>query len=463
MRVPFQGSWGFLTLLVAAVMRVSVAQAQSPGFAALMQLPQCAINCMNTPGFNLSACNVDDLPCLCHLLSSDAGKSVSTCVVTDCSVKDSLAARNLTQQACGPEPRNQSTTYTTVAVVFTILSSLAVIQRFAVKLWFPHISIDLDDWLVLATALCQLSSAVLGVAGGVPNGVGRDIWTLSYRQITNFGVCLYIYAILYFANVATLKLAFLFFYLRIFPSMLIRRLLWVTIGFTIVYGITFILTSVFQCKPISYYWVHWDGEHQGTCANISEIAWANGAISIAIDIWMIAIPLSQLWRLKLDWKKKVGVFIMLSVGFLVTIVSIIRLQEIITHAIDDPNATWAIMNLAVWSTVEINVGIICACMPSMRLLFDLVFRATSPRLAASATNEANVHNSGRLFSRGRGLGVTSHSVFEPYFAPLSRQTGVITVQRTYNIEVETLNENLEEAQLVYMTNLSNDKQKHAEG
>lgn len=209
-----------------------------------------------------------------------------------------------------------SKNYTIVAILFTVISSLAVIQRFAIKLWLSKLSIGPDDWCILGTAVCQLPTAIIGVIGGVGNGLGRDIWTLSYGQITDFGRYLYIYAVLYFASAATLKLAFLFFYLRIFPSKVIRRLLWTTIGFTVAYGIAFVFTAVFQCNPISHYWVRWDGEHQGVCADVNAIAWANGAIGIAIDVWMIAIPFSQLWRLQLDWKKKIGVFMMLSVGLL---------------------------------------------------------------------------------------------------------------------------------------------------
>lgn len=83
---------------------------------------------------------------------------------------------------------------------------------------------------------------------------------------------------------------------------------------------------MFQCKPISYFWDQWDGLHSGTCPiNTNSLGWANGkhtyldlesnryssniliaAISIVEDVWMLAIPLSQLHSLQLHWKKKIG-------------------------------------------------------------------------------------------------------------------------------------------------------------
>jgi hypothetical protein len=53
-----------------------------------------------------------------------------------------------------------------------------------------------------------------------------------------------------------------------------------------------------------------------TSLNSNAIGWANAAISIALDLWMIAIPMWQIRNLNLHWKKKVGVAVMLLVGTL---------------------------------------------------------------------------------------------------------------------------------------------------
>jgi hypothetical protein len=78
----------------------------------------------------------------------------------------------------------------------------------------------------------------------------------------------------------------------------------------------FVLLAIFQCRPISYYWSGWDGEHQGTCLNVNGLAWSNAAISIVLDGWMLALPISQLFGLQLHWKKKIGVAMMFVVGTL---------------------------------------------------------------------------------------------------------------------------------------------------
>lgn len=53
-------------------------------------------------------------------------------------------------------------------------------------------------------------------------------------------------------------------------------------------------------------------------------------------------------------------------------VSILRLQSLIDFASSN-NPTWDHWDLTNWSAIEINVGIMCACLPSLRLLLVRMF------------------------------------------------------------------------------------------
>lgn len=94
---------------------------------------------------------------------------------------------------------------------------------------------------------------------------------------------------------------------------------------------------------------------------------ARAAVSVALDVWMLAIPLSQLPGLKLHWKKKVSVGLMFFVGTFVTVVSVLRLQSLMQYA-SSTNVTWDNTSVAIWSTIELNVGMICTSLPTLRLL-----------------------------------------------------------------------------------------------
>lgn len=71
----------------------------------------------------------------------------------------------------------------------------------------------------------------------------------------------------------------------------------------------------------------------------------------------------------------------------VTVISIVRLQSLITFA-NSTNATWNNLPVSLWSTIEINVGIICACMPTLRLLLLRMF----PKLSTTYRNASGYYN-----------------------------------------------------------------------
>lgn len=212
--------------------------------------------------------------------------------------------------------RDKGKLYDNISIIFGALSGVFVLMRLVSKLFVMKTDLGLDDWAVLVTVLVGIPSTVINVHAVSPNGLGKDIWTLRDDQITNFGKWFYILEILYFTQVSLVKLSLLFFYMRIFPGRSIRRLLWGTVVFNCLFGLSFSLVAIFQCQPIAFYWTKWDGLQQGTCFDINATGWSNAAISIALDIWMLAIPLWQLRALKLHWKKKIGVAAMFIVGTL---------------------------------------------------------------------------------------------------------------------------------------------------
>jgi hypothetical protein len=149
------------------------------------------------------------------------------------------------------------------------------------------------------------------------------------------------------------KLSILFFYLRIFPGDILRRVTWGLIIVCALTAITFVLVDSLQCSPVEHYWKQWDGQ-PGRCISPSGPAWSISAIGIIIDFLMLSLPLHQIRQLSLPWWKKVTVGLMFGVGFLyvfqlssssqcksthqninlhhiysVTIVSILRLQSLV--------------------------------------------------------------------------------------------------------------------------------------
>lgn len=211
--------------------------------------------------------------------------------------------------------RSKTQQYKSISTALAVVTTAFVVQRFGYKI-YVQAGLHLDDLFILLTVFIGIPCTVINTHKLTENGIGRDVWTITPDQRTKFTIYIFIAETLYFAAVSLFKLAMLSFYLRVFSGNWTRRLIWITIMINSLMGVVYVLLSVFQCQPISYFWNRWDGEHVGKCMDRDAIIQSNAAISIALDFWMLALPLWKLRGLNLDWKNKLGVGLMFFVGTL---------------------------------------------------------------------------------------------------------------------------------------------------
>ncbi|PHH62445.1 hypothetical protein CDD81_7164 [Ophiocordyceps australis] len=432
------GALARLAALVALAAPTVVAQLP----AEISNLPDCAISCLGQ-SISKTQCSPSDVACICR--DEPLQEALTACVMEKCSVPDSLVAKNITSTSCGLPVRDRHKTYVATSNAFGIITGVIVLLRVGYKLW-AGLEFGLDDVFTLATTLMGVPSTVFNATVLPQNGIGRDVWTQTPTQITNFARIFYVMEILYFAEVALLKLAMLFFYVRIFPAANVRRLLMGTIVIVSLFGLAYVLAAIFQCTPISYHWHQWDGMHHGKCINLNGLAWSNAIMSIVLDIWMLAIPLWQLKILRMDWKKKAGVAIMFCVGTFVTVVSILRLHSLVKFGLDADNPTWEFYNVGLWSTIEINVGIVCVCLPTLRLmlvrLFPMLRSSTQRYYDGRYANSASAGDRQlRRPSRTLGTAGTDNSIKgAPSTSKADASLNQITMQTTYAVEYRDLND-----------------------
>jgi hypothetical protein len=311
------------------------------------------------------------MECICK--NQQFQSSVTECVTQSCTIREALctsssissnlrpakllrtATKNTSSTNCGLPVRDRGGNYYSLSYVIIVLSWLFVLARFSFKVFERH-EVELDDWTILATTIAGTALTAVTIGGTIKHGLGRDLWTVEPDQITTMLLYFEIVAILYFTTLTLLKLSIIFFYIKVFSTLSAQRLLWGTAAFTMVWGTMYVLLAVFQCQPISYFWNHWDGTHEGSCLNINAITSSNAAFSIALDFWSLGIPLWQLRGLQMHWKKKVGVAFMFVVGTFVTVVSILRLQALVNFA-KSQNVSWEFYDVSIWSTIELGVGV----------------------------------------------------------------------------------------------------------
>ncbi|KAI9164064.1 Satratoxin biosynthesis SC1 cluster protein [Paramyrothecium foliicola] len=397
-----------------------LASAQSSTGDAVDTLPACASQCLNT-AVTASVCSPSDQTCIC----ADAvlQKEVEGCVLSNCTQKQALTTMNITSTACGVPVRDRGARFNAFSISFGAMTAFIVFIRMVRYYLSSGSNLGWDDLFIVITLAVGITGSVINSVALVPNGLGRDVWRVSFDELTAFIKWLYLQEVLYFAQISLLKISILFFYFRIFGKSNIRIPILVTLVFNALCGIIFVFVGTFQCNPIEYNWNKWHGEAKGQCLNINGIAWANASVSIALDFWMLTLPLSQIRSLNMHWKKKVGVAMMFCVGLFVTIVSILRLQTLVQFA-NTHNPTWDQYDVVNWSTIEINVGIICACMPALRFIMGQFF----PRILGSTrhTYGNSAGQSGRSTRGNRGATGTQKSAHESVVKTHDGESSTIT-------------------------------------
>ena len=71
--------------------------------------------------------------------------------------------------------------------------------------------------------------------------------------------------------------------------------------------------KIFQCTPRSRIW---DKRVPGKCLNLGNVLTASGAFNTLTDILLLAIPVKVSWNLNTSAKRKVGVVLLFTFGFL---------------------------------------------------------------------------------------------------------------------------------------------------
>ncbi|KAF4473095.1 hypothetical protein FALBO_21 [Fusarium albosuccineum] len=296
----------------------------------------------------------------------------AACQAQSCTIKEILTSTNATLVACGVPPGDRTATIIGIPVSFGSLAVLLVIIRVIGRVWVTKVNLDWDDYLIV---LAMIFATVLNFVC-VPMayyGMGKDFWAIPFPDINMTLQLLYIAEIFYMIAEMLVQMSLLAFYLRVFPdaSLFIRRASWMLMGIVACFGIANTCAIIFQCTPIPFFWSGWAGESTGKCIDINLFSWIRAAVEIAIDVAILSLPLPSVLKLQMSWKKKFQVLLMFALGFVITIVSILRLQSLIQFA-KTPNPTFDNSPAVYWSVLECDMFIICACLPALRSVLSKI-------------------------------------------------------------------------------------------
>ena len=128
---------------------------------------------------------------------------------------------------------------------------------------------------------------------------------------------------LYLITISLTKASILLFYLRLFgtpgtrPGL--RKLLYATQVLVIVWLIASIIPGMYRCHPIDDMWnplIFSGPDVRNHCIDENAYYVSTSVFNVALDFWILVLPLSIVWKLQLSRRRKAGLIAIFLLGVL---------------------------------------------------------------------------------------------------------------------------------------------------
>ncbi|CAN9401577.1 unnamed protein product [Alternaria alternata] len=85
-------------------------------------------------------------------------------------------------------------------------------------------------------------------------------------------------------------------------------------------------------------------------------------VRLRIDVIVLALPIREVSKLQLKLQEKIMLHSVFLLGSFVTITSILRVTAVANSVRNQQDLTWNFIERGIWTMIEANLGIICACL-----------------------------------------------------------------------------------------------------
>ncbi|WPH04643.1 Hypothetical protein R9X50_00753600 [Acrodontium crateriforme] len=276
------------------------------------------------------------------------------------------------------------------AIAFTVVSGIVLIARLLTR-FFVARQAGLDDAFI---SLGWFFSALMGVAicNQAYSGMGVHMWTLTMEDITTMSLWFWAFVWLYYTGLFFTKLSILLQYLRIFPQDGFRRICFIVMALISVWSIWSVFSAIFMCRPVSHFW-HSISLNDPQCLPRLNTWYANSAVNIVTDFAIVILPLPMIKKLEVPPRQKMLLMAIFGVGFITCLFSILRLVFIYPIA-SSADMTWNSPLANIWSAVELNIGILCSCAPTLKGAVQKGFPKLIESLGSLRTSRKDSADSG---------------------------------------------------------------------
>ncbi|KAM0430051.1 hypothetical protein ACHAPT_006057 [Fusarium lateritium] len=256
-------------------------------------------------------------------------------------------------------------------VLVIITTSLRIWVRYALR------CLEWDDYTIVIVTFLGIARYATQVAQ-IRIGNGRHRWYIPSENYVRNNMLGWVAQLLLFASICLLKISILLLLLRIKNSRGLKWSAWAIMAGLVITNFGCIIILLAECNPVEAYWTG-----DGTCWDPRVRIYAiyfTIAYSIVTDIICSLLPLIVIWRVRLPLKTKISVWALMSLGLIATGFGIARAASLGIKTFD---LSWVYAITAIWSNLELYLGIACANFALSRSIYGHFFGEDKSNLASS--------------------------------------------------------------------------------
>ncbi|KAK2062228.1 hypothetical protein LY76DRAFT_669760 [Colletotrichum caudatum] len=247
----------------------------------------------------------------------------------------------------------------TIAFIFRVYSKTRI-----------NVGYHSEDWTCVVAyvmLMCYLGTVLVMAYFGE----GYHAWEVTKDAYKNIMLALYIGSIIYCPAACFTKVSLLLFEARVFSvyhraAQAIRVFI---VALVILY-LPILFAKAFFCTPIA---AAWDLDIKPIkCLNQRKVFLSDMSLGLLTDIVILVLPLLLTRSLQMPLRTKIKSVGLLSAGGAATAVSMLRLYKAVEY-LETTDATEGFFLLNLTTALELAIGLFCACLPSINLLFQSRF------------------------------------------------------------------------------------------
>ncbi|KAH6843286.1 hypothetical protein B0I37DRAFT_215556 [Chaetomium sp. MPI-CAGE-AT-0009] len=267
---------------------------------------------------------------------------------------------------------------TVAGIILIVLNILTVAGRFYSR-WFTKAGWKWDDWTILIALITGILPGALTVWASTVSATGPAaasnfnpdyVFTeadILYTKIT------FSTTVLYFLVTCVTKISLLLLLHRIFGiSRTFRLVIYAAEAVVVAFWLSATLADCLNCVPLHWTWINGHADPR-FCINYNTFWLGTGISETVIDLAILVLPIGMISKLQLNKSKKYGVAGLFLLGGFVLFSGLAKVVLSYLPNSREPDFSRA----ALWTTVHLYTGIVCANLPACWPLFNRLARATT--------------------------------------------------------------------------------------